>query len=84
MGSMIAAALGALFRENAELIEAAKTLAGLAACRPVTVQRITDLLDEPGEQNPVVQWSIHFNTVEDARAFDDAVQRILVSAHGEE
>ena len=82
MAGFLSQALGALFCENAELVDNALIVAGLASCRPVTVLSMQDVQDDASV--PVVQWAMHFNTTEDAMAFDAAMQRIIASVNGDE
>jgi hypothetical protein len=82
MAGFLSHALGALFCENVQLIEDARIVAALASCRPVTVQSLRDVQDATSV--PVVQWAMHFNTAEDALAFDAAMQRIIAAVNGDE
>ena len=82
MAGFLSQALGALFCENAELVDNARIVAGLASCRPVTVLSFQDVRHDASE--PVVRWSVLFNTTEDAMAFDAAMQRIIASVNGDE
>ncbi len=82
MGGFMAQALGALFKENEELVASAKTLGGVAACRVHRREEATNLAT--GER--VFRWQIEFQTEEDAEAFDNSVRAIVgaVTEEGDE
>lgn len=65
----------AMFRQDGELVDNAKTLGGVAACRIHRRERVTDM--ETGEGRFV--WRIEFKTAEDAEMFDAAVRNIVDS-----
>lgn len=73
MGGFIASALGALLRENEELVSNARTLGGVAACRIHRREAATNLAT--GEKT--YRWEIEFKTPEDAETFDSAVRAIV-------
>lgn len=73
MAGFMAQALGALFKENEELVTNAKVLGGVAACRIHRREAATNLAT--GERT--FRWEIEFKTEEDASVFDAAVRRIV-------
>ncbi len=79
MAGFMAQALSVLLKENTELMDAAKTLGGVAACRIHRREVATNLAT--GER--VFRWQIEFTTEEDAQAFDNCV-RAIVGATTEE
>jgi hypothetical protein len=80
MGGFMAQALGALFKENEEIIANAKALAGVAACRIHRREAATNLAT--GER--VFRWEIEFKTEEDAELFDSSVRGLVGAVTGEE
>jgi hypothetical protein len=80
MSGLLSQALSALFKENEEIVDAAKVLAGVAACRISFKESATDLAT--GERKH--RWCIEFQSGEDCMAFDEAVRRIVDAGTGEE
>lgn len=80
MAGFMSQALGALFKENEQVVTAAKTLAGVAACRVHRVECATNLMT--GER--VCRWQIEFDTEEDAVVFDASVRALVDAVTGEE
>lgn len=73
MTSFLGQALTTLFRENADIIDNARALGGVAACRIHRRETATNLYT--GERS--YRWQIEFGTQEDADAFDAAVRGIV-------
>jgi len=63
----------AMFKQDGELVDSAKTLGGVAACRIHRRERVVDM--ETGEGRFV--WRIEFKTAEDVEMFDAAVRNIV-------
>lgn len=80
MAGFMAQALGALFKENEELVTNAKVLGGVAACRIHRVEDATNMAT--GERT--FRWQIEFKTQEDAEMFGNALRAIVDAATGEE
>lgn len=81
MAGFMSQALSALFKENEELVHAARSLGGVAACRIHRRECATNLAT--GER--VYRWEIEFATEEDASTFDSAVRSIVgITTEGEE
>jgi len=73
MAGFMSQALGALFRENEELVTNAKILGGVAACRIHRREEATNLAT--GER--AYRWCIEFQSEEDASTFDGAIRNIV-------
>lgn len=80
MGGFMAQALGALFKENEELVTNAKVLGGVAACRIHRVEEARNLATD----ERTFRWQIEFKTQEDAEMFGNAVRAIVGAATGED
>ncbi len=78
----IGQALAGFLQENRELVEAAKRLGGLAACRKETHEHSVDL----NTTEESYRYVIEFATEEDAEAFTHAVRDIvsLTTERGDE
>lgn len=72
MAGFMSQALGALFRENEELVASARILGGLVDGKFPRQEEVHDLAT--GERT--FRWCIEFKADEDRRAFADAVSDI--------
>ena len=73
VGSLMAAALSALFKENEELVSQARVVGGVAACRIHRREEAVNLAT--GER--VYRWQIEFKTQEDAEMFASAIRSLV-------
>lgn len=73
MAGFIGSALSSLFKENESLLQQARTLGGIAACRIHRREHVTDMATGEGR----FVWRIEFKTAEDAETFDSAVRSIV-------
>lgn len=73
MAGFMSQALGALFKQNEELVMNAKILGGVAACRIHRREAAVNLAT--GERT--FRWEIEFKTEEDASTFDGAIRNIV-------
>jgi hypothetical protein len=73
MAGFMSQALSVLLKENKELVDAAKTLGGVAACRQESLDNCMDLAT--GRQ--VHRYTITFDNLEDATRFATAVSDIV-------
>jgi hypothetical protein len=80
MSGLLSQALGALFKENEQIVAPAKALAGVASCRISFKESATDLAT--GEKK--YRWCIEFQNGEDCMVFDEAVRHIIDAVTGEE
>ena len=76
MAGFLSQALSSLFCENAELIDNAKILGGVAACRIHRREAAVNVAT--GER--VFRWQIEFRTQEDMDTFDATVLSIVDAA----
>ncbi len=85
MAGFLSQALGALFKENDEILTQARVIAGLAACREVSIETIDTLDRDSGlfVEGQHVRYAMYFETVEDARLFDQAISTITDAITGE-
>ena len=79
MAGFMSQALGVLFKENQEIVEPAKALGGVAACRIHRREAATNIAT--GER--VYRWQIEFTTQEDAETFDSSIRAIVGAVTGE-
>jgi hypothetical protein len=85
MAGFLAQALSVLLRGNEQVVMHAKVIAGIAACRQVRIERVEECVPNEAAKNPpVVRWSIDFESVEDALAFEKAVGGIISAVHEED
>lgn len=85
MAGFMAQAISVLLRGNDQVVLHARVIAGIAACRQVRIERIEECVPNEADQSPpVVRWSIDFESVEDARAFEKAVGGIVAAVHEED
>lgn len=75
MAGFIGSALSSLFREQETLVENAKAIGGIAACRIHRREHVTDMATGEGR----FVWRIEFKTAEDAEVFDTAIRSIVDS-----
>jgi hypothetical protein len=80
MAGFIGKALSGLLMENDAIINHAKTLAGVAACRMCRRETATNY--DTGER--VYRWQIEFKSQEDADLFNDSLRGIVKTVTGEE